>query len=86
LGSKGSATHEVAVIGDTVGDTLNNTADSSFHIVIKLLNTISLASYLYAVHRLIVIDRLKKTLQIKHSNADYARHTGKDNHNKHLIT
>src|SRR5881628_1501768 len=43
LGGKGSPTHAATVIGDTVGDPLKDTAGPSLHVVIKLLNTITLA-------------------------------------------
>jgi len=43
LGGKGSATHAATVIGDTLGDPLKDTAGPSLHVVVKLLNTITLA-------------------------------------------
>jgi K(+)-stimulated pyrophosphate-energized sodium pump len=42
LGGKGTATHAATVVGDTVGDPWKDTAGPSLHILIKLLNTISL--------------------------------------------
>jgi K(+)-stimulated pyrophosphate-energized sodium pump len=42
LGGKQSDTHKAAVVGDTVGDPLKDTAGPSLHVVIKLLSTITL--------------------------------------------
>jgi K(+)-stimulated pyrophosphate-energized sodium pump len=42
LGGKGSATHNPAVVGDTVGDPFKDTAGPSLHILVKLLSTITL--------------------------------------------
>jgi K(+)-stimulated pyrophosphate-energized sodium pump len=42
FGGKGTATHAATVVGDTVGDPWKDTAGPSLHILIKLLNTISL--------------------------------------------
>lgn len=43
LGGKGSQVHAATVIGDTLGDPLKDTAGPSLHVVVKLLNTITLA-------------------------------------------
>jgi K(+)-stimulated pyrophosphate-energized sodium pump len=43
LGGKGSPAHAAAVIGDTLGDPLKDTAGPSLHVVVKLLNTITLS-------------------------------------------
>ena len=43
LGGKGSRAHAATVIGDTLGDPLKDTAGPSLHVVVKLLNTITLA-------------------------------------------
>jgi K(+)-stimulated pyrophosphate-energized sodium pump len=43
LGGKGSPAHAATVIGDTLGDPLKDTAGPSLHVVVKLLNTITLA-------------------------------------------
>ncbi len=42
LGGKGSPAHAAAVVGDTVGDPLKDTAGPSLHVVIKLLSTLSI--------------------------------------------
>ncbi len=39
---KGSAIHEAAVVGDTVGDPFKDTAGPSLHVLVKLLSTITL--------------------------------------------
>jgi K(+)-stimulated pyrophosphate-energized sodium pump len=42
LGGKNSRAHQAAVVGDTVGDPLKDTAGPSLHVLIKLLSTLSI--------------------------------------------
>jgi len=42
LGGKNSPAHSAAVVGDTVGDPLKDTAGPSLHVLIKLLSTLSI--------------------------------------------
>ncbi|UJG43968.1 MAG: sodium-translocating pyrophosphatase [Candidatus Heimdallarchaeum endolithica] len=42
FGGKGTDTHDAAIIGDTVGDPLKDTAGPSLHILIKLQNILSI--------------------------------------------
>jgi len=42
FGGKGTPAHAAAVVGDTVGDPLKDTAGPSLHVLVKLLSTITL--------------------------------------------
>jgi K(+)-stimulated pyrophosphate-energized sodium pump len=43
LGGKGSIAHGASIVGDTFGDPLKDTAGPSLHILVKVINTVSIA-------------------------------------------
>ncbi|MFW9969717.1 MAG: sodium-translocating pyrophosphatase [Candidatus Odinarchaeota archaeon] len=43
MGGKGSVAHSASIVGDTFGDPLKDTAGPSLHILVKVINTVSIA-------------------------------------------
>jgi len=54
IGLKGTDQHKAAVVGDTVGDPLKDTAGPSIHVLVKLIGTLSITfGMLFALHALL---------------------------------
>lgn len=55
LGGEGSPAHKAAVVGDTVGDPLKDTVGPSLHVLVKMLNTLTIVFAPLFVFPLIIL-------------------------------